>query len=214
LPQHSYVYFTAKTNVSDPDAVIWYRNDLYTLLDSGTFWLSPTPDKPFSEGFSPFHQVVPRLWIWAQFTTISNGLEFVFTTTHFDNNYPCQIKSAPLVLNRTSPLATKLPVISTGDFNSPVPSEAYEVLTFGINSEGYHFNDSFYMAKQWRHDTNVHVNLTYDPVNAIDHMFVSGQAKFTVYDWIVNTYEFTYKNISQQPSDHPAYAAVLSFTTD
>ena len=54
------------------DAAIFYRDDLFHLLESGSIWLSPTPDVPFSEGFSK-KQVAPRIWVWAQLRVVSTG---------------------------------------------------------------------------------------------------------------------------------------------
>ena len=49
------------------------------------------------------------MWNWAHFVDLETGKEFSFTTTHFDNNSPCQELSAPLVLERTSPWNSAMP---------------------------------------------------------------------------------------------------------
>ncbi|MGE3673895.1 MAG: hypothetical protein AB7K71_29760, partial [Polyangiaceae bacterium] len=59
----SVYYAAADSNFTYPDASILYRAERFDLLDSGEFWLSPTPDEPSSIGFSP--PQVPRLVVWA-----------------------------------------------------------------------------------------------------------------------------------------------------
>ena len=49
------------------------------------------------------------MWNWAHFVDLETNTEFLFTTTHFDNNSPCQTLSAPLVLERTAPWNFAMP---------------------------------------------------------------------------------------------------------
>ncbi len=62
---------------------IYYRKDRFELVDSGTFWLSYTPDVPGSylEGVN-----YPRICTWVLLRDRSTGSEFVHMNTHLDHN--------------------------------------------------------------------------------------------------------------------------------
>ncbi|MBR7061663.1 MAG: hypothetical protein IKI42_01375 [Clostridia bacterium] len=62
---------------------IYYRADKFDKLDSGTFWLSETPDVSGSmtEGAN-----LPRICTWVALRDRSTGIEFTVLNTHLDNN--------------------------------------------------------------------------------------------------------------------------------
>lgn len=62
---------------------IYYRADKFDKLDSGTFWLSETPDVSGSmtEGAN-----LPRICTWVTLRDRSTGIEFTVLNTHLDNN--------------------------------------------------------------------------------------------------------------------------------
>src|ERR1041384_796995 len=93
----------------------------------GFYWLSAKPDEPYSVGFAA--PQLPRLVTWARLHALDEDFDVLFATTHFDNNSPSQEMSAPLVLERTAALASELPVIMVGDFNSQPTDLAYTILT-------------------------------------------------------------------------------------
>ena len=105
------------------------------MQESGHFWLSPTPDVEWAGGFND--RAIWRIVIWAKFKQLSDGREFYFASTHFDNNPPNQPQSAPLVLGRIAPWAKDFPVIFVGDFNSKPASEAYGILKNGVDGAGF-----------------------------------------------------------------------------
>src|SRR5690606_25064386 len=133
------------------------------------YWLSPTPDVPLSVGFSP--PQFARLVAWAKFHEPASGAEFLFATTHFDNNSPSQELSAPLLLERTEAEADGLPVIVTGDFNSRPNSVAYGIL---VGGDGFALTNSFDLAgDNWSVESNLDPAPDYDPSIRIDHMVVA-----------------------------------------
>src|SRR5262249_19657826 len=92
---------------------------------------SPTPPtRPASPPPQP-----ARLFVGARLRALAEDAEFVFATTHFDNNSPSQERSAPLVLERTASLGAELPVILVGDFNSQPVDPAYDLLTRGVDGQ-------------------------------------------------------------------------------
>ncbi len=192
-----------------PDAAILYRSARFELEENGFYWLSPTPDEPWSSGFAENLQL-PRLVNWARLLEKDTGREIVFITTHFDNNSPSQELSAPLLLERSAPWADQMPVIITGDFNSQPSDEAYHILTEGVGGEGFQLTNAFDIAAEWSLDSNQDPLPDYDTQNRIDHIFTAG--KNTAFDcpaWTADLY--VYGQGKKYPSDHWPISASLSF---
>ncbi len=191
-----------------PDATIFYRTDMFEILKKGVYWLSPTPDVPWSSGFAEGSQLW-RLVVWAHMKQKASGREFYFMTTHFDNNYPSQKKSAPLVLERTEPWAEKMPVIITGDFNSQPDDEAYKILVEGIAGKNFKLINSFDIAKEWHIETNQDPVPDFNVDGRIDHVFVGGPAFWICEHWIVDMHIYGEKK--RYPSDHFAISVKINF---
>ncbi len=62
---------------------IYYRKDKFELVDSGTFWLSDTPDKA---GSSVAGANYPRICTWAILKDKATGVQFAHMNTHLDHN--------------------------------------------------------------------------------------------------------------------------------
>lgn len=93
---------------------IFYRNDKFTLVDSGTFWLSDTPDVVGSkfEGSSE-----PRTCTWARLKNQKTAEEFVHLNLHLDIvGSAMRLKQGEVVLGFIQGLGD-VPLILTGDFN-------------------------------------------------------------------------------------------------
>ncbi|HUT99983.1 MAG TPA: endonuclease/exonuclease/phosphatase family protein [Myxococcota bacterium] len=192
-----------------PDAAILYRAARFELEENGFYWLSPTPDEPWSSGFSENLQL-PRLVNWARLLEKNTGREIVFITTHFDNNSPSQELSAPLLLERTAPWADELPVIVTGDFNSQPADEAYHILTEGVAGDVFHLTNAFDIVAEWSLDSNQDPAPDYDTTSRIDHIFTAGKdMTFDCSAWTADLH--VYGQGEKYPSDHWPIAARLSF---
>ena len=100
---------------------IFYRRAYFDLLDSGHFWLSPTPDQPGSLGWDA---ALTRMASWAKLRTRGPGArEFIFCNTHFDHvGREARRQSAGVLDRRLRRIAGKLPVILCGDFNADADS--------------------------------------------------------------------------------------------
>ncbi|RYD45905.1 MAG: endonuclease/exonuclease/phosphatase family protein, partial [Verrucomicrobiaceae bacterium] len=103
-------------------AAIFYRKDKFTLLDSGTFWLSQTPEKP-GKGWDAD---LPRICTWAKLRKNGDGKVLFAFNTHFDHRgVQARLESARLIVARIREIAKDEPVILTGDFNVDQTSESY-----------------------------------------------------------------------------------------
>ncbi len=207
LPGYTTIWFAARDpgDLDYADATIAYRSGMFEALEHGFYWLSPTPDTPYSNGFAP--PQLPRLVAWARLRELDSQLEFVFATTHFDNNAPSQEMSAPLVLERTAALAGEAPVIMVGDFNSRPDSPTYAILTAGVDGEGPRFADAFVLSPAWRADSNLEPAPDYDPNQRIDHVFLAG-ADWQAADWAVD--QWGYGATMHYTSDHFAISVEVS----
>jgi hypothetical protein len=54
LPGYTSIWSAKSDSVSldYADAAIFYRSDMFTGVEHGFYWLSPTPEAPYSTGFS------------------------------------------------------------------------------------------------------------------------------------------------------------------
>lgn len=102
-------------------SAIFYRKDL-KLITSGTFWLSPTPDK-VSKGWDA---ALPRVCTYAQFE-MEDGNRFWHFNTHFDHvGVEARAESAQLIVDKIKEMTGKRDaVILTGDFNVTPDTDPY-----------------------------------------------------------------------------------------
>ena len=204
-PEYEALFYSDET-IDYADATIWWRADRYELIDSGFYWLSPTPDVPLSVGFSP--PQLARMVAWAQLRELSTEAELLFVDTHFDNNSPSQELSAPLLLERTEAQAGPLPIIVVGDFNSRPDTTAYAILSGGVAPGEFALTNSFDLAQDWSVDSNEDPVPAYDPAIRIDHMWVAG-GEWSVPWWVVDTWIYGANDL--HTSDHFAMATELHF---
>ena len=108
-------------------SAILYRTDRLALLDSGTFWLSPTPQTVGSKGWDA---AIERVATWARFRDRVTGCSHLHLNTHFDHiGEQARQESARLIRRRLATLANGLPVVMTGDLNTDPTSASYRILS-------------------------------------------------------------------------------------
>ena len=85
----SYVFNDSYAGVGEPRSAggeanpIYYRKDKFELVDSGTFWLSGTPDRV---GSSVEGANYPRICTWVILKDKTTGIRFAHMNTHLDHN--------------------------------------------------------------------------------------------------------------------------------
>ena len=95
---------------------VFFRKDRFTLLDSGTFWLSETPEVVGSLGWDG---ACERIATWVVLRDREGGREFLFVNTHLDHvGQVARDEGVNLLRERIEALRGDRPVILTGDFNS------------------------------------------------------------------------------------------------
>ena len=97
-------------------SAILYRKDRLDMNDSGTFWLSDTPDVP---GSITWGNACTRLCTWGRFVPKRSGKAFYMFNTHLDHvSQFSRDKSAILLVSRLRDRKHPDPFIVTGDLNT------------------------------------------------------------------------------------------------
>ncbi|GHV65617.1 endonuclease [Bacteroidia bacterium] len=100
---------------------ILYKKDVFSVVDSGTFWLSETPDRPGSKGWDA---ACERIGTWAILMHKKTKKKVFAINTHLDHvGKKARREGVFVLLTKTRELSKGLPVILTGDFNATPDSE-------------------------------------------------------------------------------------------
>lgn len=118
---------------------IFYKKEKLNLLESGTFWLSETPQKPSRSWDAGYD----RICTWALFQNKKSGNQFYVFNTHFDSKgKEARVKSAKLINEKIKAMTGEKPVFVTGDFNFQPDSEPYKEITSKILSDSRTISES------------------------------------------------------------------------
>lgn len=191
LPDFSY-YGIGRDDgkTSGEHSAIFYRKSAFTLLDSGSFWLSPTPDKPGPGWDARLH----RICSWVKLKTKKGGKVLYAFNVHYDHQgIEARKESSKLMLQKIKQIAGNSPVVFTGDFNGGQDSEWYLSLkTSGIIRDSYleikdpYMNNGTFNAFRVNNPSN----------EIIDHIFITDHFKVKKYGVLTDTYHGKF------PSDH------------
>lgn len=179
------------------------RKSRFDVLDSGTFWLSETPEVIGSKSWDA---AITRICTWARLKDRMTGRELLCANAHFDHKGElARENSAKLLAKRLPELAAGAPMILMGDFNATEDSPAYRALV------GSQFSDSYRVVRPER-----------SPEETTFHAF-KGTTTGSRIDWILHTPEL--QAIDAQilrspardgvyPSDHYPVTATLAWSGD
>jgi len=106
-------------NCGEMNAIL-YRKDLYIPVDSGTFWLSETPDTPSKS----WNSNCIRICTWAVLENIQTGKTYAHVNTHLDHK-SAEAKKQGLAMVAEKALSFSIPTVVTGDFNFTEQSSLY-----------------------------------------------------------------------------------------
>lgn len=104
---------------------IFYRTDLYTLIDQGSFWLSETPDVMSKSWGAAFNRVCGYVILEDK----ASGTQFVVFNTHLDHvSDEARINGIQVILDKIAEFGS-LPAVLMGDLNATESSLTYKSAT-------------------------------------------------------------------------------------
>lgn len=172
-------------------SAIFYRKDRFELVETGTKWMSPTPDvvSKFKESS------LNRVFTYAILLEKKSNREIMVVNTHLEHTSAEARNLQVAVLMNFLKDYTQYPIVLTGDFNANPQSEVYRMVTAQLA-------DSAKVAQTAEEHYTFHnygKSSTY-----IDYAFVS-QKNIAVSHYRVITEEMN----GMLPSDH--YALVIEY---
>lgn len=107
-------------------SALYFRSSRFGMVESGTFWLSPTPDT-VSKGWDA---ALPRVCTWAHLHDSISGKKIWVFNTHFDHiGKVARAESARLIAAQIVQKNTRNePVIIMGDLNAEPEEDPIKVL--------------------------------------------------------------------------------------
>ena len=121
LSDYNFVGAMRDTSSKSEATPVAFRKDRFTLLDSGTFWLSATPEVVGSKkwGGGIEDSGLPRICTWALLKDEASGGVFCFAGTHLDLKAASRLAGMRLILSRLAKFdAAGVPVVLVGDMNA------------------------------------------------------------------------------------------------
>lgn len=185
-------------------SLVGYRKDRFTLLDSGTFWLSEQPEVPGSKSWDT---ALTRICSWVRLRDRTTGRDFVYANTHFDHRGTvARLEAAKLLSARLPKLAAGGPAILTGDFNVTEDTPPYGELVRPATPGAIRWIDAYRAV----HPARL-------PDEASFHGF-KGTVKGSRIDFVFHTEHFTPRSATidrtsragRYPSDHYPVTTVLT----
>ena len=193
-------------SVATHDAIL-FRKSRFELLDSGFFFLSPTPEK-LSKGWEA---KFPRGTAWVKLFDKRTQKPFYFYNTHFDyHSRIARDESAQLLRQRVTAISGFHPFIVVGDFNlfpDLGGGETYKILTEkSLLAGGRPLLDAQRAARYPHHGptgTWSGFKEAGQPGIKPDYIFVDGSVEVYLHGILADSFD------GQFPSDHLPVVADL-----
>ncbi len=171
-------------------SAVYYLKDKYNVIDSGTIWLSETPEKKYTKSFD---SSMNRIATWAVLEEKDTGKTYTHINTHLDHVLEStRVEQAGVLLEKIEELqAAGHTVIATGDFNSHETGDAYAKMAAVMD-------DTKLVAKNSDTGITYHAygSIAEHKDGAIDFVFATRGTNAETYKIIRNTVQNMY------PSDH------------
>ena len=119
MPDYDSEIFYRDDFILSEGCPIFYRRDLFTRIDSGSFWLSETPDVMSKDWGSQHYRIANYVILEEK----DSGKRFVVFNTHLDHvSEEARIRGIAVVLDKIAEFGD-LPAILMGDLNATPGSE-------------------------------------------------------------------------------------------
>lgn len=125
LPEYGEVGTGRGGGTRDEYSAILYRTNRVTVSESGTFWLSNTPDIPSKH----WGNACVRICTWAHFVDLESKQSFYLFNTHLDHHSQIsRERGIQLILERIKLRRLSDPFVLTGDFNAGEDNPAIRMI--------------------------------------------------------------------------------------
>lgn len=131
LTEYAYVGIGRNSDNGGGEASpVFYKKDKYELVDSGTFWLSKTPEKASKAWDAMFK----RICTYAVLKDKQTGFTYAHFNAHFDHmGVIARNESVAVVAAKIAEIAPNIPVVFSGDLNDNEETDMYSrVLESGL----------------------------------------------------------------------------------
>lgn len=197
-----------------------FKKNRYELIDKGSFFISPTPDK-YSMGWDTAIETHSRILGWLKLKDKESGQEFIYATTHTNDGWSLDGPlGSQLVAERMKKIAGNLPVMVVADYNT---SRTASSSRKGLKAYHAAFHDAALdVAADKNYSlpvTNRQCDWTYNafhPVSdmshtgsEIDYQFYRGMK---ILERHIVTEEFNYNGVQYPSSDHFPIFVVAELT--
>ena len=163
---------------SEMNGIFWNK-ELFTAVETNTFWLSVTPEKESRFTFTDENGEIDeagcnRICSYAILKDNQNSV-YAFLNTHLDNSSErARMCGAELITGKIEEIKSKYKnakIILTGDFNQTADSEVYKTLTENLINSQLINNEIKATYQEWGYRTTDN--------NPIDFIFISDNLKIT-----------------------------------
>jgi endonuclease/exonuclease/phosphatase family metal-dependent hydrolase len=174
---------------------VFFDRSRFKILESGTFWLSETPEKA---GSTAWYATLPRITTWVKFRDLASGGDFFIFNTHLDHaSQEARDNGSALIMEKINRMCEGFPVILAGDFNDKPGSKPYNNVIY--NGGAIQMFDAR-AAANFPHYGSTFTFVGWDfigvPGKIIDYIFVNQKVNVICHAIINDNWDGVY------PSDH------------
>lgn len=122
MPEYAYVGVGRDIDGGGEASPVFYKKDKYELIDSGTFWLSKTPQRP-SRGWDAMFN---RICTYVVLRNKETRFVYAHFNAHFDHmGVIARLESVAVVTEKVSKICNTFPAVFTGDLNDYEGGDMY-----------------------------------------------------------------------------------------
>ncbi len=177
---------------------LFYSTERFVREDGGTFWLSPTPDRPRGRWeFKPWGTSHNRIATWALLREKSTDESYLVVNTHFDHVSELARRHSARMVVRFLRQRSADHFIVMGDLNSRPESEPVRIIATRLR------NTLTTAPRVTRPPAGTSITAwtrLKDPGHHIDHVFVSDELHPLRYEVVDR--KLVYSGAPRYPSDH------------
>lgn len=207
LPGYAFIGVAREDGKEEGEhSAIFYRTDLFDVVDSGDFWLSETPEKP---GLG-WDAACVRICTWGHFRHKPSGKEFLYFNLHMDHvGVVARSESAKLIKQKMKEFGSELPAMLSGDFNVDQESPAYNtIVSDKILFDSYEIADFSYLPNG---TFNSYLSDGFSE-SRIDHIFLTQQFHVTRYGVLTDSYRRKESGVIVDAENAPSEISIEQYS--